>query len=73
MISQQKIDSLTDEELNILLYALNLFKTSDSEINMPELKWIRPQFAFLALNDLASKTKEEKRYVLQGIADKLMN
>lgn len=73
MILQNKIDRLTEQELEILLFCLNEFKSSENEINMQELKWIRPQFAFLALNEQAAKTKEDKRHIFQGIADKIIN
>lgn len=71
MISKNKIELLSEDELSLLLYCLNEFKSGETEINVPELSLIRPKFAFLALNEQASKIKPEHIGLLQSIADKI--
>ena len=72
MIFKYKIDSLTEEELMILMYILSENSGSDFEWHKEYLVALRPTELFETLNKWAPKIKEDKRQSMQNIVDKLI-
>ena len=71
MIPSHKLDKLTEDELDVLLYCVNEHKSTESEINMEEIKWLRIPWIYNILNEMATKIKPENVTMLQQIMDKL--
>lgn len=72
MILKSKLNTLTEEELCILLYCMNDgISGRFDEINMHNIQWYRPEYVFSKLNEFASKIKTEYRPLIQTVADKV--
>jgi len=70
MIPRHKLEKLTEEEYGILYYCLN-DGTDGDIISAENMFWIKPQHAFLKLNEYAAKIAPEKRSIFQEIVDKI--
>lgn len=73
MIHTHKLNRLSDEEIDILLYCINDGNLESPKIDRTSLSWVRLEYAFRMLNEYASKVDGEKRNILQQIADKITN
>lgn len=74
MIPTHKLNRLSQEETDILLYCLNDgLSGADARVPVDFLNCARLEIAFKKLNEYASKVSEEKRITLQSIADKITN
>ena len=70
MIFRDKLRSLTELEYAILYYSLN-DGTDGDFISAEHMIYIKPNLAFLKLNEYAGKVPFEKRQIFQSIVDKL--
>jgi len=73
MIHTHKLNRLTEEEKDILLYCINDGNVENPKIDRTSLSWIRIEYAFRMLNEYAGKVEGDKRNQLQQIADKITN
>jgi hypothetical protein len=71
MILQQKINSLTEEEFYILTYILKKNSRNLFEWNPEYFKAIIPERLAPILDLWATKMKEENRYKISAIKEKL--
>lgn len=72
MIIKSRLESLTEDELCILLYCMNDGMSGrEDEVNLHNIQWHRPQYVFNKLNEFVGKIKSEHRTMLQAIADKV--
>lgn len=71
MILQQKINSLTEEEFYILIYILQKNSGNLFEWHPEYLKAIKPERLAPILDLWATKMKEENRYKISGLKEKL--
>ena len=72
MIFKYKIDSLTEEELMILMYVLSENSGPDFEWHKEYLVALKDKELFELLNKWAPKIREDKRQSMQNIVDKLI-
>jgi hypothetical protein len=72
MIHKHKLESLTEDEMSLLLYCLNESKCGETIIDTDNIKCIRTKFVYTTLNEHAQTIKEEHRHILQGIVDKIV-
>ncbi|NBP03962.1 MAG: hypothetical protein EBU90_28485 [Proteobacteria bacterium] len=70
MIANHKLDSLTEDELCVLLFVIN---NTDRQFEKTELCWLNPKWVYIKLNEAANKIKPEHKPMLQSIVDKLIN
>jgi hypothetical protein len=73
MIHTHKLNRLSEEETDILLYCINDGNIETPKIDRTSLSWVRLEYAFRMLNEYASKVVGDKRTQLQQIADKITN
>jgi hypothetical protein len=73
MIHTHKLNRLSDEEIDILLYCVNDANVESPKIDRTSLSWVRLEYAFRMLNEYAAKVQGDKRNQLQQIADKITN
>jgi hypothetical protein len=73
MIHTHKLNRLSDEEIDILLYCVNDANAESPKIDRTSLSWVRLEYAFRMLNEYAAKVQGDKRNQLQQIADKITN
>ena len=73
MIHTHKLNRLSDEEIDILLYCVNDANIESPKIDRISLSWVRLEYAFRMLNEYAAKVQGDKRNQLQQIADKITN
>jgi succinate dehydrogenase flavin-adding protein (antitoxin of CptAB toxin-antitoxin module) len=71
MIFQQKINSLTEEELYILLYILKKNSGDLFEWHPEYFKTIKPERLSPILDEWTGKMKEENRHKISEIKSKL--
>ena len=71
MILQQKINSLTEEEFHILTYILQKNSGNLFEWHPEYFKAIKPERLTPILDTWTSKMKEENRYKISAIKEKL--
>lgn len=72
MITKSRLESLTEDELCILLYCMNDGMSGrEHEVNLHNIQWYRPQYIFNKLNEFVGKIKPEHRSLLQSTADKV--
>jgi hypothetical protein len=73
MIHTHKLNRLSDEEIDILLFCVNDGNIETPKIDRTSLSWVRIEYAFRMLNEYAAKVEGDKRNQLQQIADKITN
>jgi len=73
MIHTHKLNRLSDEEIDILLFCVNDGNIEAPKIDRTSLSWVRLEYAFRMLNEYAAKVEGDKRNQLQQIADKITN
>ena len=73
MIPTHKLNRLTEEEIDILLFCVNDGNLESPKIDGTSLSWVRLEYAFRMLNEYAGKVEGDKRNKLQQIADKITN
>jgi hypothetical protein len=73
MIHTHKLNRLSDEEIDILLFCVNDGNIETPKIDRTSLSWVRLEYAFRMLNEYAAKVQGDKRNQLQQIADKITN
>jgi len=73
MIHTHKLNRLSDEEIDILLFCVNDGNIETPKIDRTSLSWVRIEYAFRMLNEYAAKVQGDKRNHLQQIADKITN
>ena len=72
MIFKHKINLLSEDELNILMYVLKENSKDNFEWHQEYLTALKPEILFEILNVWAGKIKPEHKHIMQSISDKLI-
>lgn len=73
MLLIQKLNSLTEDEKNLLLFITNKHKTSDYSLETEYLPFLKKGFVYETLRHEQPNLKDDKKWLVDSILYKLLN